>query len=86
MRCNRFVGILSIGFLLFALSHHRAGSGGHGHGHRRWASRMGPGGPGGFGGPTDPSDRRHQWVAELHRSLHAEDVSLDRPAGGTPAA
>ena len=51
---------------------------------RPWAGGMDPGGFGGPGGPgtIDPSDPRRQWVAEMHRSLHAEQAAADRPADG----
>jgi hypothetical protein len=77
-----------IGFVFFAFAgrHRRAWSDGHG----PFVGPMGPGGPGGpgsqgrFGGPGDPSDPRRQWVAEMHRSLHAADAGADRPADPTP--
>ena len=72
-----------IGFVFFAFAGRRRGA--WGHGHVPFAGPMGPGGPGRFGGPGDPSDPRRQWVAEMHRSLHAEDAAADRPAGATPA-
>jgi len=86
--------LLFIGFLFFAFAGRRRGPWGPGHGHGPWAGRMGPGGPGssggfgpgGFGGPTDPSDPRRQWVADLHRSLHAEEAAADRPTDGTTAS
>ena len=71
--------LLFIGFLFFAFAGRRRGPWGAGHGHGPWAGRTGPGGPG------DPSDPRRQWVADLHRSLHAEETAADRPADGTPA-
>ena len=76
--------LLFIGFLFFAFAGRRRGPWGPGHGHGPWAGRMGPGG---FGGPgtTDPSDPRRQWVAEMHRSLHAEQAAADPPAGGSTA-
>ena len=76
--------LLFIGFLFFAFAGRRRGPWGPGHGHGPWAGRMGPGG---FGGPgtTDPSDPRRQWVAEMHRSLHAEDAAASRPPDPTPA-
>jgi hypothetical protein len=81
--------LLFIGFLFFALAGRRRGPWGAGHGHGPWAGRMGPGGPGDFGGhgpgAGDPSDPRRQWVAELHRSLHAEESGASRPADGTTA-
>ena len=87
--------LLFLGFVFFAFAGRRRGPWGPGHGHGPWAGRMGPGGPGnsggfgpggvGPGGPTDPSDPRRQWVADLHRSLHAEEAAPGRPADGTPA-
>jgi hypothetical protein len=70
-----------IGFLFFAFAGRRRGPWGHGYGHGGWGGRMGggPGGPGGSGGPGDSSDPRRQWVADIHRSLHAEDAA----AGGS---
>jgi hypothetical protein len=79
--------LLFIGFLFFAFAGRRRGPWGPGYGHGPWAGRMGPGGPGGPDGPgaIDPSDPRRQWVAELHRSLHAEQGAADRPADGSTA-
>jgi hypothetical protein len=76
--------LLFIGFLFFAFAGRRRGPWGAGHGHSPWAGRMGPGS---FGGPgtIDPSDPRRQWVAEMHRSLHAEQAAADRPADGSTA-
>ena len=74
--------LLFVGFVFFAAAGRRRGPWGHGHGHGPWAGPMGPGGPGrpgGFGGPGDSSDPRRQWVAEMHRNLHAEDAAADRP-------
>jgi hypothetical protein len=84
--------LLFIGFLFFAFAGRRRGHWRPGHGHGPWAGPMGPGGhggpgPGGSGpgGTTDPSDPRRQWVADLHRSLHAAETAADRPADGTTA-
>jgi hypothetical protein len=80
--------LLFLGFAAFAIAGRRRGPWGPGHGHGSWAGRMGPGGfggPGGAGGPGGPGDPRRQWVAELHRSLHAEEAGADRPMDGTPA-
>jgi len=74
--------LLLFGFFFFAFAGRRRGPWGPGHGHGPWAGRMGPGGFG-PGGPTDPSDPRRQWVADLHRSLHAEEATADRPADTT---
>ena len=60
--------LLFIGFLLFAFGGRRRGWAGHA-GHGPWGMGM----RGGPGSAPDPSDPRRQWVAELHRSLHAED-------------
>ena len=76
--------LLFIGFLFFAFAGRRRGPWGPGHGHGPWAGRMGPDGPGGSV-TTDPSDPRRQWVADLHRSLHAEEAIANRPADGTSA-
>jgi hypothetical protein len=76
--------LLLIGFLFFAFAGRRRGAWDQAHGHRGWG-RMGPGGRGVGGGPTEPFDPRRQWVADLHRSLHAEDASAGQPADDTPA-
>ena len=84
--------LLFVGFVFFALAGARRGRWGHGHG--PWAgpggpgAPMGPGGPGRsgpLGGPGDPSDPRRQWIAEIHRSLHADDSAAARPPDATPA-
>lgn len=79
--------LLFVGFLFFAFAGRRHGHWATGHGHGPWAGRMGSGGPGGFDGPgpADPRDPRRQWVADLHRSLHAEEAATDRPADGATA-
>ena len=76
--------LLFIGFLFFAFAGRGRRHWAPGHGHGAWTGQMGPGG---FGGPgtTDPSDPRRQWVAEMHRSLHAEQAAADRPADGSTA-
>ena len=79
------VFLLFIGFLFFALAGRRRGTWGPGHGHGPWAGRTGPGDFGGPGGPTDHSDPRRQWVADVHRTLHAEEAAAGRPIDGTPA-
>jgi hypothetical protein len=71
--------LLFIGFVFFAVAGRRRGPWGRGHGHGPWAGPMGPGGPGGS------SDPRRLWVAEMHRSLHAEDAAANRPPDPTPA-
>jgi hypothetical protein len=77
--------LLFLGFLFFAFAGRRRGPWGHGHG--PWAGRTGPGGggPGGLSGPGDLSDPRRQWVADMHRSLHAEEAAANRPIDSTPA-
>jgi len=74
-----------VGFAFFAVAGRRRGPWGRGHGHGPWAGPMGPGGPMGTGGPGGSSDPRRQWVAEMHRSLHAEDAAASRPPDPTPA-
>jgi hypothetical protein len=76
------VFLLFFGFLFFAFAGRRRGHWGPGYGHGSWAGGMGSGGP---GGPGDPSDPRRQWIAEVHRSLHADDAAAGRLAGDPPA-
>ena len=83
--------LLFVGFVFFAIAGRRHGPWGRGHGHGPWAGPMGPGGPmspggpGSSGGPGGSSDPRRQWVAEMHRSLHADDAAASRPPDPTPA-
>ena len=72
-----------VGFAFFAFAGRRRGPWGHGHG--PFPGPMGPGGPGHAGGPGGPGDPRRAWVAEMHRSLHAEDAAADRSPDATPA-
>ena len=58
-----------LGFVLFSLAGRRHGWAGQG-GYGPWGMGTRAGGP---GSASDPSDPRRQWVAELHRSLHAEE-------------
>ena len=70
-----------IGILLFAFGGRRRGPWGYGHG--AWGPGMSRGPWGGQprdgGSGTDP---RRQWVAAMHRNLHAADVPT--AAGATP--
>jgi NAD(P)-dependent dehydrogenase (short-subunit alcohol dehydrogenase family) len=84
-----FLGFAFVAVAGAAARRHRAWAPGHG----PWAQRMGPGGPAGRGWPADPSDPRRQWLAEMHRSLHAADedgsdgtdgAAPDVPAGRGP--
>ena len=88
--------LLFIGFLFFGIAgrghrgHWGHGYGG-GYGRGGWGGGpwgggpMGPGGPGnqpGQGGSAAWTDPRRQWVADMHRQLHADDAP---GAGGTNA-
>ena len=85
--------LLFIGFLFFGIAgrghrgHWGHGYGG-GYGRGPWGGGggpMGPGGPGnqtGQGGSAAWTDPRQQWVADMHRQLHANDAP---GAGGTNA-
>jgi hypothetical protein len=79
--------LLFFGFLFFAFAGRRHGTWGPGQGHGPWAGRMGPGTPGGPAGSFGPdaSDPRRQWIAEVHRSLHADEAATAHPAGDPPA-
>jgi hypothetical protein len=75
--------LLFIGFAVFAVGgRHRAGWGA---GHGPWAGGTAGGHAGGPGSPLDPSDPRRQWVADLHRRLHEEELGGGRPVDGSPA-
>jgi len=68
--------------------HWGAGYGRRGWGGGPWGGPMGPGGPGdqsgqgGNPGSAAWTDPRRQWVADMHRQLHADDAP---GAGGTNA-
>ena len=75
-----------LAFVAFSIAGRRRGAWiGH-HGHRPWTPGPSAGGPG--PGPEAPDPRR-QWLADLHRSLHAEEAARSQGKGqsqdSTPA-
>ncbi|MCU0506525.1 MAG: hypothetical protein MUE82_12300 [Chloroflexi bacterium] len=96
--------LLFVGFLFFAAAGmrrraHARGPWGHGWaggGPRGpWSGAGATGGPAAGpeapGGPASADDPRRQWIAEMHRRLHAEDAAVSGAAaeagpGRTPAA
>jgi hypothetical protein len=71
--------LLFIGFIFFAFAGRRHGPWGPGYGHGPWAGRARS------EDGDERTDPRRQWIADVHRSLHADDPGTgrgpDAPAG-----
>ena len=80
-----------LGIVLFAFGGRRRGP--WGYGHRGWAPNgAAMGGGTGTGDGSSHADPRRQWVAEMHRSLHAAEAAASgrsssgvEPPTATPA-